>query len=326
MNNHFLLLLRKDDVIDVFKYGRWNVNCPSVKFDGAIENLADNSILLEKLFKKSNPFGYSIDYYLVHVISPKASYFEIDDILDIIALDKDSFRIGLSLSPEIRLKEPIFEKYYVDFQIANEIIDSKKGIDNIFSIFNLKTPKALIKKTEFETTIRDTLLENTIDGDKGLWYYLLRYGRHQPYPKDNRGYFLDAIHAFLNFEKKKEMDVSVTKSRIGKIIFEQNPNSHYSDLLFQIEFQNEFFRRTEKVQKGYCRIAPLFLMLKETFSEGIHEDKIYFNKSLPSFIKVMKDNYDNDTLTKALYLLGIVLGRENTYQYIYKKNKLPILK
>ena len=326
MNNHYLLLLRKDDIIDLYKYGRWNVLCPSIKFDGNIEELSINDKLVTKLFKQANPFAYSIEYYLVHMISPKSTFFEVDDILDIIALDRNSFRIGLSLSPEIKLSEPIFEKYYIDFQVSNEIFDSKKGIDNIFSLFGLKKPSSLLKKSELEKIIRDSYLESPVEGDNSIWYYLLRYSRHHPYPKDNRGFFLDSIHAFLNYEKKKEMDVSITKSRIGKIIVEQDLHVHYSDLLFQIEIQNEFRKRSEKAHKGYYRIAPLFLMLKETFSEGVHENKKYCNMDLSTFINVMKNKYDNDILSKALYLLGIVLGREKTYQYIYKKNKLPILK
>lgn len=38
------------------------------------------------------------------------------------------------------------------------------------------------------------------------------------------------------------------------------------------------------------------------------------------------DMYGESVMVKALCLLGILLGRENTYQYSYLKQKHPILK
>ncbi len=326
MNDHFLLLLRKDDIIDIFKYGRWKTQCPSIKFSGTIEEVSSNKKLMDKLFKQSNPFDYSLDYFILHVISPTASSFEVDDIVDIYALDSDSFKIGLSLSPEIRLSEPIFKEYYLDFQIANEIIDAQKGVDNIFAIFDLPHPKTFIKKKELETVIKDSFLGLSPQGNNSIWYYLLRYERHQSYPKDNRGFALDAIHALLNYERKSYVDISLTRSGVGKLIFEQSPDIKYSEILTIIESQSKFLKHCEKVQKGFYKIAPLYLTLKYIFADGIRDEKPYFGSKLDVFIERLKEKYDNEVLRKALYLLGIVLGRENTYQYVYKKNKLQILK
>lgn len=326
MNNHFLLLLRKDDIIDLFKYGRWKSMCPSIKFEGTIEDVSSNKKLMNKFFKQANPFEYSMDYFIVHVICPKVASFEVDDIVDIFALDADSYKIGLSLSPEIKLSEPIFKEYYSDFQIANEINDAQKGVDNIFSVFNMPQPKSFVKKKELESMLKDSFLGLPVGGDNSIWYYLLRYERHQSYPKDNRGFALDAIHAFLNYEKKTYVDTSVIQSKVGKVVFEQKPDISYNNILSIIEKQDAFYKQCEKAQKGYYKIAPLFLTLKEVFVDGLREDKTYYGRDLADFIKVLIDKYDNAVLSKALFLLGVVLGREYTYQYIYKKNKLQILK
>lgn len=326
MDNHYLILLRKDDIIDFFRYGKWKVFSPSIKFDEPVEQLPHNKKLMDKLFKQANPFGYSIEYFLVHLRCPKISQIEIDDIIDIFPLDKDSKRIGLSLSPEIRLGEPIFEDSYTNFQIANEIEDAKKGIDNIFAIFGLLPPKKFINKSDLEKIVRDSYINAPIDGKNCIWYYLLRYDRHQSYPKDNRGFALDAIHAFLNYEKCKDMDVSIIYSKIGGIIMNQETTINYMNIISLIEKQKEFLKRCEKAYKGYYRIAPLFLTLKNALLAGVRNENKYFGMDLPTFVRVMKDKYDNEDLAKALYLIGIVLGRENTYQYIYKKNKPEILK
>ncbi len=326
MDNQYLLLLRKDDIIDLYRYGNWKAMCPSIKFDGTVESLANNKNLMKKLFKQANPFGYSMDYFLIHTKSPKVSPIEVDDIVDIFALDKESYKIGLSLSPEIRLSEPIFEQSYVDFQIENEITNSINGIDNVLSIFDINKPKSFLKKPDLEIIIRDSFLDAPIEGNKCIWYYLLRYGRHHSYPNDNRGYALDALHALFNFQKKKDMDIPVTQSNLGKDIIALEPSISYNNILIEIEKRKDFLKQCEKIQKGYYKIAPLFLTLKDVFAEGIHDDRKYFGRILTDFIKVMKDNYNNDDLAKALYLLGIVLGRENTYQYIYKRSNLFILK
>ena len=326
MNNHYLLLLRKDDVIDLFRYGRWKVYSPSIKFNGMVKDLANDKKALEKLFKLANPFDYSIDYFLVHVQCPKVTTIEVDDIVEVFPLDKDSSRVGLSLSPEIKLGEAIFEDSYIDFQISNEIMDARKGVDNIFSIFDMEQPKAFMKKTDFEKIIRDFYIDAAIAGKNSIWYYLLRYERHQSYPKDNRGFALDAFHAFLNYEKITDMDVSVVNSKIGNLIMAQDPSISYKSIMSLIEIQKDFLKRCEKAAKGFYRVGPLFLTLKKAFANGIHDDGFYFQMNLHTFIKAVKDNYNNEDLSKALYLIGIVLGRENTYQYIYQKNRLPILK
>ena len=326
MDSHFLILLRKDDIIDFYKYGRWNALCPNIKFDGDIDVLSQNSKLMEKLFKQSNPFDYSMEYFLVHILCPKLSSCEVDDIQDIFPLDGESYKMGLALSPEVRLSKPLFEKSYIEFQIRNEIIDAKKGVEHVFSIFELECPKSIFKKGELEAIIRDSLLENPIKGEQSILYYLLRYERHQSYPKDNRGFFLDAIHAFYDFEKKTDMDISVVQSKIGHIIAEQEPKVRYKEILSIVELQKDFLKHCEKAKKGYYRFAPLFLMLKSTFIDGIRDDVTYCNLELSQFVKAMKDGYDNKDLTKALYLLGVALGREYTYQHVYKMKRIPILK
>lgn len=323
--NNFLVLFRKDDIIDFYKYGRWSVKSPNIKFDGDVTTLVNNEKLMAKLFKQANPFDYSIEYFLVHISCPSLSSVEVDDIVDIYSLDGEAYKIGFSLSPEIRLSKPLFEKYYIDFQVANSVADAKKGVDNVFAVFDLPQIRPLLKKNELETLIRDSILENPLEGEKSLWYYLLRYERHHSYPKDNRGFFLDMMHAFRDFQKKTDWDDSVINTNLGGLVINEPPEVRYNELLHIVEAQQKFLKCSEKVKKNYYKVAPLFLILKNAFIDGMHEDSLYCNMPLETFVSAMK-KYDNDILVRALYLLGITLGRENTYQYIYKKTRIQILK
>ena len=330
MKKHYLHLMRKEDIIDMYRFGKWQqVALSSTGFDGKLDD--KNTIaLVKKMFDKAAPFEYSNEYYFVHVFSQKKGSFEIKDVEDIIPMDSESYGMGLKLSPEIRLSEAFFEDCYHEFQINCEIRNSVEGIKNIFNIFNITRQKytkvcGIIDENNLRSLLSDIYYDCPISEDKSLWYYLSRYYRHNSYPNDTRGDFLDAIHAFFNYEKKREMDYSVSESVIGKEIISQNSNIKYYELIKVIESNEKFFNHCEGVEKDYCRVAPLFLKLKRVFYDGIKPDKTYCGMEIEKFIK-STGNYNQNDFIRALYLLGIVLGRNNTYQYLYFKQGHPILK
>ena len=109
---YHLLLMRKEDVIDLFKHGQYKVYCPQVEFDGDIAQAISNEQLAKKLLDKANSFDYSIEYYLAQVESKKKTLKEISigEVAGIYALNQESFRIGLHLDPPIVVKIPIWER------------------------------------------------------------------------------------------------------------------------------------------------------------------------------------------------------------------------
>lgn len=331
MKKHYLHLMRKEDVIDMYRIGKWEQVALSSKkgFDGKLDD--NNTIgLVKEMFGKAAPFEYSNEYYLVHVYSQKKSSFEIKDVCDIIPMDKESYNMGLHLSPEIRLSKPIFEECYHEFQINCEIKNAIEGIMKVLDIFNIKNKVYQrfcgdVDEDKLMPLMSDIYCDRPISGDRSLWYYLLRYTRHHSYPNDTRGYFLDAVHAFFNYEKKKEMDCSVSESCIGKDILSQDSNVKYMELVGVVEANEQFFNRCEAAEKDYYRISPLFLKLKSLFADGIKPDNPSCAKHIDDFVNAT-NMYGESVMVKALCLLGILLGRGNTYQYSYLKQKHPILK
>lgn len=79
-----------------------------------------------------------------------------------------------------------------------------------------------------------------------------------------------------------------------------------------------------KVFKEYFCVAALFLRLKKDFENGLEYGKEYYGKQIPELYSVLRA-FGEDNLKLALYLLGLTLGWDNTYQYIYKLRGLAVL-
>lgn len=58
---------------------------------------------------------------------------------------------------------------------------------------------------------------------------------------------------------------------------------------------------------------------------GLEYGKRYYGKPIPELYYSLKA-FGEDNLKLALYLLGLTLGWENTYQYIYQSRELAVLK
>ena len=336
---HYMLLLRKDDVIDIFKYGRLFAYCPLNSFDGDIDKVVNNKKLATSIFDKANSFDYSIEYYLIHVKSNlatiKGKEIFIEDILNVFAIDENAYNIGLPLSPAINIQRPIWEDAYNEFQIKKFIQDADKGVDNICKIFGIQElmksykQRGFITKSTKDEVIRDVVLGNPMEGKHAIWYYLLRYERHQNYPKDNRGFFLDMIHSYDNFMKRSNIDKSMSENKFGSKILKLPESIKYHELVNEPPF--EVLHYVDQVNKDvkyklYHKVATLFFILQSFFEEGFVEGNSYNNHTLEEFANSLKNNYDLDDLIPALYLIGIKLGREMTYKYMYIHNNLPILK
>ena len=139
MKKHYLHLMRKEDIIDMYRFGKWQqVALSSTGFNGKLDD-KNTLAIVKEMFHKAAPFEYSNEYYFVHVFSPKKGSFEIKDVEDIIPMDSESYGMGFKLSPEIRLSEAFFEDCYHEFQINCEIRNSVEGINNIFNIFVRQT-------------------------------------------------------------------------------------------------------------------------------------------------------------------------------------------
>lgn len=330
MENNFILLIHKADFIDFFKNGRFNAaNCPNVKFDGDIKALESNRKLAEKLFKKSNFIDYSIDYLLLHICmnGSKLGILQIKDAVSIYALDDSAFSIGLDMNPAVILNPPIWQDAFEQFQIQTNISKSLEGVKLIAELWGLdKLSFQKIKKSDLYDIFASVYYETEPHGDLSPWTYLLRYERHENYPKDNRGYFIDALHVFGNVSRKLTFhDSLIEKSRKGKELYSHIGFS-FNDLASLIKKDKTFIQKVKAVTgcADFIPIAALFLTLKDYFKDGVDEERMYEGKTLENFINAVK-NFDAKYLKPALYLLGLTLGWDNIYKLMYKRWDLPIL-
>ena len=330
MENDFILLIHKADFIDFFKNGKYNATaCPNVKFDGNVDALRNNAKLAEALFKKSNPIDYSIDYLLIHVSKTGSlNVLQIKDVIAIYALDEAALSIGIDLNPAVILNPPIWQEAFEKFQIQtsiNKALEGVKLIGELFDIEKLSFPK--MKKQDLVDTFESVYYETEPEGALSVWTYLLRYERHENYPKDNRGYFIDALHVFGNISRKLTChDSMIEKSRKGKEIFELPTTTSFHNIVSWLKVDKAFAKKVKSAtgSPDFLPIAALFLTLKDYFKEGVDDDRTYSNLTLDKFIDTLK-KYDAKYLKPALYFLGLTLGWDNIYKLMYKRWDLPIL-
>ena len=129
--------------------------------------------------------------------------------------------------------------------------------------------------------------------------------------------------------KQTYIDVPMSQNKFGSEILKLPDNIKYNDLVNDPPFAT--YRYIDQVNKDvkyklYHKVATLFFILQHFFEEGFVEGNSYSNLTLEEFANSLRNNYDLDDLIPALYLIGIKLGREMTYKYMYVYNNLAILK
>ena len=318
---NYILLLKKSDFVDLFKFGHIGAYCAFVKFDGDIEEVKGNEALSDKLFKQANPFDYSMEYYIVHVCSDKKNFkqIEIGDVQHIFALDFDSVKVGLQLDPPVKLEAPLWESAYEKFQIALMQKSAEEGVCNTFEAFGLSFEvkrKKFITKKDITKILTLSYQGKRPKGAMSIWTYLIMYERHRYYPKDTRAYFLDALHVWANYLKHQELDMPVSESRLGKKITDLPYDTKFEDLV-KIVTMDKNVSKAEKVFKGFFKIAALYLLMKHEFQDGLDSDRLYFGHHISELVPILS-RYGLEELKLSLYLLGLSLGHELTYKYIYK--------
>lgn len=289
MENNYILLISKADFIDFFKNGKYNTaNCPSVKFDGNIKALCTNTKLADALFKKSNIIEYSIDYLLLHICKTgSVNVLKIKDVISIYALDNSAYSIGIDMNPPVTLNPPIWQEAFEKFQIQTNISKALEGVKLVEELFGIgKLSFTKMKKQDLVDTFKSAYYETEPEGNLSPWTYLLRYERHENYPKDGRGYFIDALHVFGNIKRKSSYHGSmIENSHKGKEINEQK-NSKFNYLASLLKADKSFSKKVKAATgcADFIPIAALFLTLKECFKNGMDESRVYMGMPFDEFI------------------------------------------
>lgn len=329
--NH-LVLVRRDEVIELFKNG---IIYPSsfIQFNGELSSLVTKTKIVLEVFKKTPAIEYSINYFLLYCVSENkllSKGLNVTDLASIIPLDEDSYRMGLSLIPEVKLEHPIFSVIYREYLKSAAVQNAAKGVENISCIFGTSDLWKSIKKfpkknlSELVALIMD---EEGTRHPSSIWEYLLTYSRNQIYPNDIRGAFLDTMAVVQNFTKGR-IDMKDQKSTTsGKIILEcEKPT--YAKLVDYLSTSTNFVKAADSGYKDFWRIAPLYFILLDLLSNASEDGTQIGGKPMQAFAESVVKNYDSKFLNPALLMVGITLGQTSTYKLLYAtiKRELPFLK
>ena len=111
---NYLILIRRADFIDLYKYGFLNVNKDRiVPFECAIHELGANSDIFDLVFSEANSFDSSFAYLILHYEkeenSKNLASISIEEIKHIFPLDNEAKKeFESSFDEHIRIDEPIW--------------------------------------------------------------------------------------------------------------------------------------------------------------------------------------------------------------------------
>lgn len=325
---HYLVIIRKSDFIDLFKYGHFNV-CHIQEFDGDLEKHANDTALFERVTSNMNMFEYSFEYLMIHfkkdIYLSSDAEIDIKDVQNTYAFDEDAKReMSISFDPRIQIHVSPWSHYFEELKQNLFVKQSLLGINNLWTVFgltqdDLEKCKELITEDCIKESFRELFDNERPSGNLPVWVYLLRYERHSFYPKDMRGFFCDFIHVFCNYLNKKELqgDVAETTSIYDSII--SMPSDSQFKGILEVVKKSPLSEKTES--EANCKfsiVAPLFLYLKDSYQDGMVK--------LPdeSYINYVKSFGIEGTL--SIYLLGITLGYDKTYDAFYESADLKFFK
>ena len=323
----YLSIVRRGDFIDLFKYGHLYV-CHAVCFCGDVKEHACDDPLFERLTSRMNVYEYSFEYLIIHFVSEQEDSPDfsvgIGSVRGIYAFDADAAReMTTRFDPRIRIDvSPWADKFAILHQKLL-ISQSMLGIDNIWAIFDL--PKEDIAKCK--DIIPDSAVNEAFNllysgkpaaGELSIWTYLLRYERHSFYPRGMRGYFCDLVHIVCNWMKHETIVSAVAEETdVYKEII-SSPDDKFKTLVKVLERSQLSSKTLEATRCIFTVTAPLFLYLKGLYADGMEP------KPDKAIVEAVKGLRLEGSL--ALYLLGITLGYDKTYDALYESADFPFLK
>lgn len=324
----YLAIIRKLDFIDLFKYGYFSISY-AVPFDGNISAHADDMELFDMLTSRMNMYEYSFEYLIIHFNADDYNdqYISIDirNVCALYTFDQEAKdEMSISFDPRIQLHVSPWADKFDKLQRNLSIKQSQRGIDNLWTVFDLPT-EDLVKCREIITpsitqeVFREFYNYERPSGDQSIWTYLLRYERHSFYPKGMIGYFCDFIHVFCNFSQKQELNGEVAESTQLFPQFIECKNPQFASLVKIVESSPLYKLTAEVASCRFAIAAPLFLFLKAKFADGIE------HKPDKEFIDYTKE-VGGFECSIAIYLLGLSLGYDKTYDSFYESAELPFFK
>ncbi len=331
----YIALIKKESFDCLFKYGRIHLSDgDSICIANHIGEYKNDTSLLKELFKERDDFEMAFEYVLINYVTdeedPK-SMARIENVLGLYALDEQSINsLSVRLDPRIVINPPLWPNAMNEIRMAKSFESCKRGIDNMWKIFRLdESEKKKCSAIVTDAIINEVVRENYNDvqplGELPIWVYLLRYQRHEMYPQNDMGYFLDTVHVFTNWHFKDSNQFNTEATDVFKRLMDYTGRRSYSDILSYIENTSEIssFRGKADID-GFYRVAPLYLKLFEPFEKGL--DLNGNIGEIPLNLQISKLKHFGFDFSLAAYLLGIILGYDRTSDALYDSLQLSIFK
>lgn len=327
---NYLALIRKLDFADLYRYGSIHVNVDHViEVEGSVDTIRSNNEYCDSIFRFSNPFESTFTYLIVHFektsLCERPCDIDIEDVLNLFPLDLEAKSLlEEDFGPTIRFDNPLWPDAVESLKITRKVSDCKKGVVNLWKIFNLDEESScecrnVLSEDIIKDVVKRKLCNVRPSGDLPVWVYLLMYERHSMYPNTMLGCYMDAVHSAINYKGKLEY-LSIESSRIfsyldsidiniqSKFLFETVRNAPETQAFIS-------FAQTIVCDYDYITVATLFFKLKSLYRDCFKYD----SKLIDSCKKCWPKEF-----ALAAYLLGWVLGYDKTYEELYKMLPLKI--
>lgn len=330
---NYLILLRRADFIDLYKFGFLNVNKERiVPFDCSIQEIESKPELYDSIFAEINSFESSFAYLILHYEKKDGSrnpaMISIEEVQHIFPLNLEAKKeFESSFDEHIRIDNPIWDNAVNLIQKRQLFDSSMQGARNVFNIFKLEgleSCKSIIDDISVEEMLSDVYDNLRPIGEKPIWTYLMRYERHSYYPKDTLGFYMDIVHVVCNYMAKREVeDYEVESTAIYKILETYKglnlKSNEINDRLRQDERAIVFLQKISDLvpEIDFICVAINYLVMRERFSDEFIYDKDFVERCKASFGK---------SFILASYMLGIALTHDKTYSCLYESIPLPIYK
>lgn len=328
----YLVLLRKQDFADLFKYGIIHANRDSIiEFVGDVKDVSENYMYFDSLTAFANTFDSTFTYMVLHYektsTKSRVADIEIEDVQHIFPLDKEAkILLEEDFGPTIKFSEPLWSNGVARLRMKQALENSQKGLSDIIRVFALEENyieecRALFCDSVIKEVLYEVFNEKRPEGDLPLWVYLLRYERHSMYPKTTLGFCMDAVHAITNYSQKKEF-TSIEGAGIFQFLDSLDYSLTMNKIMDKLSNANEAERflaylKSVDPENNILLIASIFFFLKDKFEDGLYYEE--------DFVNGCKKAWPFE-FTAACYLLGWVLGHTRSFECLYEQISLKILR
>ena len=327
-NNNYLGIISRSDLNALYRNGYMKL---SIQHFHVFTDMALSEDVIVQLLDSVSPITYTSEVLFIHICKSKLRKTKIEkiewkDVKALIPLDWVAKQdLNQSFHKKVKFEEPKWADYVEDFMQQLFCENMRRGAKACLEIFDIGRCDSLCESYQMEDP--DLIMKftnclfakETLDEQSSIWQYLLKYERHEPYPKSLIGYFYDSIHVFTNFTVKKELlDLSQCKSRILNILneIEEKEFDKIVDVIESNDGAQKYIEKCHTKERKDYIVMPLYFFLFSilTLENGIAIDKGFLE------VTKLKSKYRKE-FEYAAYLVGIRLGFTAISDLYYEHRK-----